>query len=106
MDDITIIHFERTGGVTGISLSHTLITGFMEPEEADRLYQLLRTSGILRGIKPVAVKRHEADLFAYRIIIETLSGRSEFIFNDTDIPEEARPLIRYLTKMAKSRQDW
>jgi hypothetical protein len=106
MDDITIIHFERTGGVAGLSLSHTLITGSMKPEDADKLYQLLHTSGILQGIKTFTVKRHTADMFVYRIIIETISDRSEFIFNDDDVPEEARPLIRHLTRIARSGRDW
>lgn len=103
MNDIKVIHFNRTGGVAGTSLSVTVTAGSLDREETEMLDSLLYNTGRLSDNVRDKEKGLMADTFEYRITIETISGGEEFVFYESDIPGEAWPLIRHLTQMALSR---
>ena len=104
MDDIIIIHFERTGGITGISLEHTADLRRMEPDEAGHIQDLVFQAGLITDQNRQDSVSGYPDHFMYKIIIETTISREVYYFPDEEVPEEAWPLIRYLMRKARKLQ--
>jgi len=101
MDELIIIHFERTGGIAGLSLTHTVDMRSAGRDEADLIHDLVSRSGLTAGESREETASLYPDMFYYKIIIETSTGREEYQFPGQRVPDEAWPLIEYLTGRAK-----
>lgn len=104
MSDIKIIHFERSGGITGLTLSCTVDTGSLDSSEVEQMHNLIkqadteRKSAVIESVKP------QPDQFIYRITIKNEDQTEVIVMYESEVPAMLRPLIRYLTIKAKKKQ--
>ena len=95
------ITFSQSGGFAGLVRGYEVDTHALPRDEAAEIETLVKNSGILRaqgGHSEVG-----RDLFGYRITIETDECTRRVEFDDSTIPDGARPLLDLLTKRAGPR---
>ena len=97
MEDQLTIEFERTGGFTGIPLRVILNGGLLEPSEFLSVRQMVENSGFFMISNPELQADTGADQFRYRIAIATAKRRHEVMLTEKQVPENLKPLIRFLT---------
>ncbi len=97
------IEFERSGGFAGLRLSLTVQTEELSSEEASRLRGLLVEAGFF-DLEPPAKPAPAPDRFEYHLAIESqVWGKHTVELPETAVPDEMRPLLEHLTKMAMRR---
>lgn len=94
------IHFERSGGFLGTTLSTTVDTATLPPEEANELGELLQETHFFE-LPPFLVDEKGADQLSYRLTVETATQSHTVVTTDEDAPEALQPLLRQLTLMAR-----
>lgn len=67
------------------------------PQER-RLKQLLKRSRFFELPSELGHEGQGADLFVYRVTVETENGRHTVAANEAAIPAEMRPLLDFLTR--------
>ncbi|HEY5984666.1 MAG TPA: protealysin inhibitor emfourin [Anaerolineales bacterium] len=97
------IEFVRSGGFAGLKLSLTVQTEDLSSEEASRLRRLVEEAGFF-DLEPATKATPAPDRFEYHLAIESqVWGRHTVELPETAVPDEMRPLLEHLTKMAMSR---
>jgi len=97
------IHFERSGGVAGIRLAHSVSSETLPAEEERKLAELLEAArffelpGILRATEP------GADRFQYKISVETKHGKHTIQVDEAAVPAQLQPLLAWLKTAARKR---
>src|SRR5713101_5662524 len=98
------VHFERSGGLAGLRISHDVDSANLSPEEASELSKLIEAAhffelpAVLRAIQP------GADRFQYKLRVKTDPQEHSVEFDETAAPEGLRPLLNWL--MASKRKRW
>jgi hypothetical protein len=108
LPNTTRIYFERSGGFAGISISTTVDTQSLPPDEAHRLQGMIDNAKEFFDLKtPLqsSLPKRATDFFKYKITIETEEKQKTVETNDTNMPSELRPLISYLTEKIKKKQE-
>jgi hypothetical protein len=103
MEDLIAIEFERTGGFTGIPVKIRLDQASLELEEIRHLMELITKSGFFETISRSEHLEGKPDQFRYRISIETSLRSSVVEFNEKQVSEDLQPLIQFLARKAKTR---
>jgi hypothetical protein len=104
------ITFEMSGGFGGLfttaPLSYETTTDDLPAQEADLLRRLVEESGLLTpGQRPAARPGAAArDVFQYQIQVATGGRTYRYNFDDTTVPDRARPLLEHLTSAAMRRR--
>ena len=104
------IRFEMSGGLGGLfitaPLSYETITDDLPGQEADLLRRLVEESGLLApDQRPAARSEGSArDVFRYEVQVITSGRTYRYDFDDTSVPDRARPLLDYLTTAAMHRR--
>jgi hypothetical protein len=105
MDRLIYIRFERTGGFSGLRLEYAADLRHLEEDKAREIVDLVLHSGLTEktDMNESDEKRQgmHPDSFEYRIMIETTETTTEYFFPEQEIPEEAWPLIRYLSRESR-----
>jgi hypothetical protein len=101
------IRFRQSGGFAGLIHSCSIDTGELSLAQAAEIENLVKTSGVLAAKIPfwrkiVSWQRIVArDLFYYSISIESSEGTYRVEFDDSNVPEGSRPLLKYLKNHAR-----
>jgi len=104
------IRFEMSGGFGGpfaiAPLSYETTTDDLPSQDADQLRRLVEESGLLApGQWPAARPDGSArDVFQYQLQVVTGSRTYRYDFDDTTVPDQARPLLDHLTAAAMHRR--
>ncbi len=97
------IHFEKSGGFTGIHLATTVDTNELPPQEAARLLQELDQSGLLER-DPSTLEGAPGsgpDSITYELTLEVGSYEHTYCMTDETAPDSLQPLFRQLTMLAR-----
>jgi hypothetical protein len=94
------IYFERSGGFMGTTLSTTVDTATLPPEEANELGELLQDTQFFE-LPPVLAEEKGADQLSYRLTVETATQSHTVVTTDMEAPEALQPLLRQLTLLAR-----
>ncbi len=98
------IHFERSGGFTGIPVIVEIDSQSLAEDEVQQLQDLIQAARFFElPAHPPEPSAAGADQFQYKITIED-GGQSHTIeTTDGAAPDELRPLLRHLTLLARRR---
>lgn len=101
MADFYSIRFERSGGFMGMTLTFEVTHGSLDAADAVHIRKLMDQSG-LAGIssrkKPV---KQYADQINYKFVIEYHNRKQVILLEESDVPDNMWPLIKYFTDKAK-----
>jgi hypothetical protein len=94
------IFFERSGGFLGTTLSTTVDTATLPPEEANELGELLQETHFFE-LPPILAEAKGADQMSYRLTVETATQSHTVETTDEGAPDALQPLLRQLTLLAR-----
>lgn len=97
------IHFEKSGGFTGMPVAATIDTNEMPPDEAARLLKELESSGLLEH-DPDTLESSAPptpDMITYELTLQVGSYAHRYCLTEADAPDSLQPLFRHLTVMAR-----
>lgn len=99
------IHFERTGGFTGIPIATTIDCTSLPPEDERKLRELLDAVNFFELPEDLLGQAEGVDRFVYVVTVEMEGRRHTARLGDSTVSPTLRPLIRWLTNAArKTRQ--
>ena len=102
--DVMQVRFERTGGFAGMRMAATISSETLTPEEAQRLRELVDSSGFFELPAEITSPPGGNDRFLYTVTVD-VAGRSHTVrTGEAGIPSGLRPLIDLLTKAARGTQ--
>jgi hypothetical protein len=96
------ISFERSGGITGMSVIVTVDTDSLSSDEGRQLRQLVENSGFFE--LPVAMAEPiQPDRFQYKIIVCEGDRQHTVTRGEAAVPTTLKPLIDWLVEAARRR---
>lgn len=96
------IVFERSGGFAGMRISATIDTQALSPEQASELRSLIEAAHFFDLPKTIRSSTPGGDQFQYQVTIEGEGKRHTIEVNDASAPASLQPLLRQLTRLARS----
>ena len=96
------IHFERSGGVTGMRIEATIDTENLSQDEAQKLQLLIQEARFFDLPAETSSSMPGADQFQYRLTVETGEQQNSIEISDGAVPDQLQPLIRHLTVLSRS----
>jgi len=94
------IYFERTGGFAGIKTSASIDTDTLPPNESEKLHDMCDNMNFFNMPSTSAPKSGAADLFRYKITIESKDGRHTVETTDLSMTPEFENFINFLSDKA------
>jgi hypothetical protein len=94
------IYFERSGGFMGLRLNTTVDTNALPEEEAQAYESTLQSINFF-DLPADLSKTGRADCFTYKVTVETYEQKHTVRTTEDDAPEEMRPLLDRLTRIAR-----
>jgi len=95
------VEFRRSGGFAGISLTAATSTDTLTGEHAAQVRDLLaRPEAQPRQAAPGGVPSPGPDRFQYHLRLDDGQRQRAFSWNETQVPDEVRPLLSELTRLA------
>jgi hypothetical protein len=101
-EDDMKIRFERSGGFAGMLVTTTVDTEALAPEEAQQLRLSIEEADFFALPRKLTAPSPGADHFQYNITVESEGRRHTIETTDVAAPEALRPLLRRLTRLARS----
>jgi len=98
------IHFERTGGFTGMRVKTTVETGSLPGEQAEKLRHLIAAADFFELPAQLVSPERGADQFHYKVTVEEEDRHHTVESGDQSAPEELQSLLRELTRLARSQK--
>jgi hypothetical protein len=98
-----IIHFQRSGGFTGMLVQATINSASLSPAEADKLHNLVQDANFFELPAQLTSTSSGADQFQYIVSVEDGTRRHTVETSDGAAPPSLRPLLRELTLLARAR---
>ena len=100
------IHFERSGGITGMRVTTTVDTDLLPEDEAQELRDMLDAANFFELPERLASPAPGADRFQYRLTVENDDQEPHTVhMGDASAPPEMQPLLRKLTLLARGQRD-
>ncbi|MBN1680046.1 MAG: hypothetical protein JW966_07120 [Anaerolineae bacterium] len=99
------VEFERSGGLMGLRLHVIIDTGTLPEHEALALHDMVETARFFDLPETLDTPAAYPDQFTYRLTIDTEGYTHTVSMTDTAAPPELQPLLRQLTRMARSARD-
>jgi hypothetical protein len=96
------IEFRRSGGLAGISLTATTTADQLSDEQAAQLRDLLAAPAP-RQPPGDAPGQGGADRFQYQLDLDDGQRHRSFAWDESQVPEPIRPVLRALTRLARPR---
>lgn len=96
------IHFERSGGFTGMRLGTTVDTGSLPAEKAQNLHDLVEAANFFSLPASLQSPGGGADRFQYHISVEREDDSHTVEVSESAVPESLWPLLNQLMTMARS----
>ena len=94
------IYFERTGGFAGIKTSASIDTDTLPPTESEKLHDMCDNMNFFNMPSTSAPKSGAADLFRYKITIESKDGKHTVETTDLSMTPEFENFINFLSDKA------
>ncbi|HEU5488363.1 MAG TPA: protealysin inhibitor emfourin [Candidatus Nitrosotalea sp.] len=94
------IYFERTGGFAGIRTSASLDTDKLPPNESEQLNNMCNNMNFFNLPSKFESKSGAADLFRYKITIESKNGKHTVETTDMSMTPEFENLVNFLSDKA------
>lgn len=101
MNDEMRISWERSGGVAGMTLHGEVDTRLLRPEEAERVRRMVDQAGFFSLPSRLDGVQAGVDRFQHTLTVESGGRRHTVRTTDAAAPESLRPLMEYLTRLAK-----
>lgn len=97
------VDFESSGGYANIKLKYHGNTDELPEETANKLIQLVESSGIfdLKENEIIPSISGPPDVLYYKLTIYEGNKRISLSFNDVTAPGSLRPLLSFLRKLAR-----
>ena len=96
------IHFERSGGIGGMLVTVDLDTADLPDETKGEILNLVERAGLFELPAAIGGSGGGADRFHYTLNVEDGERRRIVTVEETDVPESLMPLLRLLTRLARS----
>ncbi len=101
LNNILTIHFEQTGGFTGMTISVVLNDKMLSRDEYEHVHILIEHADFFE--LQVDPKGHPLpDQLLYRISVETATRKHTISIYDNQVTTELQPLIRFLKGKARA----
>jgi emfourin len=97
------IRLERSGGFAGIKLSSSLDTEELAADQAGRIRKMVEGAAFFELPDTIKAVRPMPDRFVYRIRIEEGGRTKEVEVDEPSLPEQLKPLVRYLVDAAPKK---
>jgi hypothetical protein len=97
------IHFERSGGLAGLSLQHDLDTSSLPATDAAAVSQMVDSAHFFELPKSIRVAQSGADRFHYKLSVDSGTQAHSVEVDDAAMPESLRPLLRWLTAAQRNK---
>lgn len=94
------IKFNQSGGFAGVNKGVELNTAKLSCEDACKLVEAIKNSGILKVTTLKQTNPQAADVFYYDITVEEKNRTHHVTFDDTTVPDSYRPLVEFLRTRA------
>jgi hypothetical protein len=95
------VQFVQSGGFVGAVKGCELDTAALAPDVAEELQRLVQESGISGSGELLSDTGR--DLQQYEITIHKGNRKSSVVFDDSSIPQSARPLLGFLKQHARPK---
>ncbi len=95
------IEFVRSGGFAGIRLARMLDTADLPTDEAQKLENLVESARFFELPEMAEPSRVIPDSIQYRITVTSREQTRAISITETTMPAQLRPLLDYLTSLAK-----
>jgi len=97
------IWFERSGGFGGMTLKTEIDSDSLTSDELENIHQWIEQMHFFEVQISDSLSLGQPDQFTYKIKLESDDKSRSLEFNDSTIPVNFNPLVRYLVKKARSR---
>jgi hypothetical protein len=95
------LSFRRTGGLfAGNELSISLSPEELPDEQARELEKLMGQADLSSLAERSPLRGSGADTYQYELVLEDANGPRQLVVDQTAIPDELRPLIKWLEERA------
>ena len=91
------IYFERTGGFAGMRASASFDTDKLPPNESEQLHDMCDNIDFFNLPSKSVPQSGAADLFRYKITIESKDGKHTVETTDTSMTPELESLVSFLS---------
>jgi hypothetical protein len=95
------IRFRRSGGFAGIPLTAATTADQLAGDHAAQVQRLLTQAQASPGASRAAAVPGGADTFRYELDLDDGQRRRSLAWDETQVPEELRPLLGTLTSLAR-----
>ncbi len=96
------IYFERTGGFAGLRRSISLDTDKMPPSESEQIHSMCNNVNFSNPPK-FEPKNGTADLFHYKITVESKDGTRTLETSDLSMTPEFENLVTFLSNKVQEK---
>ncbi len=97
------ITFERSGGFAGIVLTATVDAETLRTNESIHLHQLMQAANFFNLPTTIAPTNSQPDRFQYKVTAEDGNRNHTVQVNESVVPDQLRPLLIWLTEVARSQ---
>jgi hypothetical protein len=97
------VSLERSGGFTGISLSITVDTATLPPDQATQLDHLVKTADFF-NLPTTIDSPTQPDRFQYQVSVQEGDRQHTVMIRETAVPANLKPLINWLTEALRRRE--
>ncbi len=101
--DIMHIQFERSGGIAGIRLTHSVSSEVLPAEEEKKLAELVEAARFFELPATMRAMEPGADRFQYKISVETEQGKHTVQVDEVAVPAQLQPLLAWLKTAVRKR---
>ena len=101
--DTMHIHFERTGGFAGLTLTADIATDTLSRDDQSRLQQLVEDADFFALPAELRDVGTAVDQFVYRVTIEVAGQRHTVETPESAAAPELQALLEWLTRAARRR---
>jgi emfourin len=95
------LSFRRTGGLFA---GNELTTSLSQEELPDELQKLVGEADLPSLAKRSPIQGSGADTYQYELVVEGEHGPRQVVVDQTAIPDELRPLIKWLEQRAEEER--
>ncbi len=98
------IHFERSGGFTGISVKVTIDTNNLQPEQSRTITEALSAARFFELPEKLRQPEGRADQFVYRLVVDDNTRHHAVEMDDSAVPEPLQPILRQMILLARQQR--
>jgi hypothetical protein len=94
---------QRSGGLAGITQTHTVSTDQLPAEEASKVAALVDASGFFQLPPVIRSTQPGADRFQYKMTVESEQGTHTIQLDEAAVPPRLQPVLSWMKNSARSQ---